>query len=514
MKKRIVTLWAICGLLLCTSACSIPDIFSSGQSGQNSSSDVTSNITSSEGSGGNSDTSEHVHTSEWVAFETCHQLVYTCGCPYPDIAEMHIDSNHDNVCDVCEYTLGSTPTPTNHFLRNQAGAEWLQVLTVEDVAEVKLISQAVGVAPGSLKTIQSSTDMAAISDILEEYRWLDTSPIAKENGAIDGGGAMTVQFILTSGTVKELYINNGNYCDSNGNYFELLYTPTFGYTENYVEYYGFINYTATGTVWEDGVISEPSRICEIAIDDLEFGILNEDVNIAPTEFWYTVNTEFGNLRFLSNCVFYNTNDDNRLYYNLVGKNLDELIEEALSPDYSITMNDADWLWEDLQPTYKAGETVSVKIGMALDVGFMFLVNGEKGVATCNDVDGLYWDFTFTMPAEDVVIDFKTYDGMLPDMNYGILIETYWLQNLDAEWVRIRCYYGEFESGAIVAMIEDSGGYTEAEWAENVDGTVIHYNDGNRIIVLYNEVFYTLTEAYEHGYITAADLAVIAELQNR
>lgn len=188
------------------------------------------------------------------------------------------------------------------------------------------------------------------------------------------------------------------------------------------------------------------------------------------------------------------------------------MESSSSPDYSVTMHDEAWLWEDLKPTYKAGDQVSVKIGMALDVGYLFLVNGEK-IATCKDVDGLYWEFTFTMPASNVVVDFKTYDGFLPDYNYAVLIESYFMQNLDAESVAVRNYYGEFASGAIVAMLEVGGyGYDDALGEETVGGVVIRYNNGNRITVLYEGDFYSLTQAYENGYLTKEDIAEIAERQ--
>ena len=64
------------------------------------------------------------------------------------------------------------------------------------------------------------------------------------------------------------------------------------------------------------------------------------------------------------------------------------------------MNDEEWLYEDLKATYKAGETVSVKIEMAIDLGYLFLVNGND-IADCQDVDGLYWEYTFTMPAHNI-----------------------------------------------------------------------------------------------------------------
>jgi divalent metal cation (Fe/Co/Zn/Cd) transporter len=127
--------------------------------------------------------------------------------------------------------------------------------------------------------------------------------------------------------------------------------------------------------------------------------------------------------------------------------------------YSLMMSAPEWLYEELKHTYYEGETVSVKISMATDVGFLFFVNGEE-LTDYQDVDGLYWEFTFKMPACDTYVHFKTYDGFLPDVNYGTLIETYYRQNLDARYVHIRHYYGEFASGAIVAML-DTGPYTDA-----------------------------------------------------
>ncbi|MBQ4274410.1 MAG: hypothetical protein IJB94_05515 [Clostridia bacterium] len=180
--------------------------------------------------------------------------------------------------------------------------------------------------------------------------------------------------------------------------------------------------------------------------------------------------------------------------------------------YSLMMNAPEWLYEELKHTYYEGETVSVKISMATDVGFLFFVNGEE-ITDYQDVDGLYWEFTFEMPACETYVHFKTYDGFLPDWNYAVLMETYYRQNLDAPFVHVRHYYGEFASGAIVAML-DTSAYTDALWDETIGDTVIHYRDGNRIVALCpNNKFYTLTEAFENGYLTAEDIAAIAEMHN-
>jgi hypothetical protein len=121
----------------------------------------------------------------------------------------------------------------------------------------------------------------------------------------------------------------------------------------------------------------------------------------------------------------------------------------------------------------------------------------------------YWLFSFTMPDEDVEIAFNTYDGFLPDINYGKLIETFLKQNPKAEYVNIREYYGEYESGAIVAMIE-AWDYTANEWSEEIAGYEFLYGSGNCLQVLQNDTFYKLPAAYEKGILTKVDIQSIHE----
>ena len=281
---------------------------------------------------------EHEHTGEWVEYnQHTHYYQYSCGCTLPDRIEEHINYDADLFCDVCGFNMSEIPTPTNHFLRNQAGCEWLNEITAEDIAKIKIISGAVGVAPGNLNNVSSSTDEAVIARIFEEYYWLDTAPISKMEGQIDGGGGVTVKFILKDGTAKELYINNGNYLDTNGDYFELLSTPKFKDTDNATKAYGFITYLGTGTVYD----KDNNPVCEIPMDEFEFVVFS-GLDAVITGYYYRVETEFGTLWFdSSNDVFYlRFNEvevdyrEYREYYQLIGKNLDELIAE-----YSATSTD-------------------------------------------------------------------------------------------------------------------------------------------------------------------------------
>jgi hypothetical protein len=143
--------------------------------------------------------SEHVHTGDWMPYnQNSHYYEYTCGCTLSDKIEKHVYSDGDTFCNICGYDTSDEPPCVEEtiFLRNLTGCEWLNVITAEDIAEIKIISGAVGVAPGNLSNIQGSTDEAVIARIFEEYYQLNTTPISKTEGPIDGGGGVTVNFIL------------------------------------------------------------------------------------------------------------------------------------------------------------------------------------------------------------------------------------------------------------------------------------------------------------------------------
>ena len=190
-----------------------------------------------------------------------------------------------------------------------------------------------GVAPGVPKNILSSTDETVIARVFEEYYWLDTSPISKMEGQIDGGGAVTVKFILNDGTVKEIYINNGNYLDTDGNYFELIGIPEFEEGDNVTKSYGFISYMGTGKVYD----RENNPVCEIPIDEIEFVITGLGFGLFDDGYDYYVDTEFGKLYFVGIVIMNHHHVsvdwylmyeyDTEYSYRLVGKKLDELIAD-------------------------------------------------------------------------------------------------------------------------------------------------------------------------------------------
>ncbi len=449
---------------------------------------------------------------KWIYSATHHwwSPVVDVGIGLGDVYgyEKHVNMDEDMKCDVCGYDFTENVTPLGVFFSTLPGVEWLGTLDEDEVAEIRMIEENSGVAPGSLKYISSSTNPSAIARILNEFRSLGVIKFKGDHPFVPGGQILTVEFVLNDGTKKSFSFDNEIYSDTNGNhYFAMGEIPTFNDVPEYTMHFGFVSYTDKCEVWYEGDGCEPYFVCEMPIDELEFTLFEGLVGPGVSEYPYFINTEFGLLGFYSNDIFFVVGKGQ--YYQLIGKNLDELITEA-TIGYSVTMNDEEWLYEDLQSRYKAGETVSVKIQTAYDVGYVFFVNGEK-VMPKEYIAAPYWEFIFTMPENDVVIDFKTYKGFLPK-NYDTLYEAFWTNNLDAEYVHIRDYYGEYDSGAIVAMF-DSGLYMQVIGKDIVAGVTIHYSDSNRITVLYEGDFYTLFEAYQNGYLTANDIQTIADLHH-
>ena len=97
---------------------------------------------------------------------------------------------------------------------------------------------------------------------------------------------------------------------------------------------------------------------------------------------------------------------------------------------------------------------------------------------------------------------------LPEEAY-LLIQAYEEKYPQAGKATILHYCGTYESGAIVAMLAGSDeGFDHALWTETVADYDFNYSNGNRIRVLYGGEFYTLTQAYENGYLTKENIANI------
>lgn len=266
----------------------------------------------------------HEHSFTYTsAGKVGHYATSTCGCPSEEGTTPHYDDNGDYICDACGFTMSEPPTPTNHFLRNQAGCEWLNEITAEDIAEIKMISGGGGPLPPVSKThISSSINDAVISSIFEEYYWLDSKPVSEESTQIADGVYFIVQFILNNGETKQLYFINGDfYHDGNGNYFELVRLPVFRGGTDFVTRYGFERQYNPCQIH----LIDETPVCEIPLSEFEFTELADDIYLdaeLPTHY-FELHGE--RVYFIRGEYFY-IGDNRSAYYQLIG-NLDELIAE-------------------------------------------------------------------------------------------------------------------------------------------------------------------------------------------
>ena len=93
-----------------------------------------------------------------------------------------------------------------------------------------------------------------------------------------------------------------------------------------------------------------------------------------------------------------------------------------------------------------------------------------------------------------------------------ILDAYYAANRYATDVRVIHDYGTFGDGVRVALILDSDLlYTQAFETHHVGPAVIKYSNGNFLQALHRGVFYSLSEAYELGLLSDADLAAIENL---
>ena len=112
-----------------------------------------------------------------------------------------------------------------------------------------------------------------------------------------------------------------------------------------------------------------------------------------------------------------------------------------------------------------------------------------------------WDF-YDYGTTQISIETKD------DENKAKLIQKYEELNPRAGKAIVLEYYGEYQSGAIVAMMtgEDEN-YATVVWSERVAGYEFTYGDGNRIVVLHDGQFCTLDMAYgDYGVLKRSDIA--------
>ena len=272
----------------------------------------------------------HEHTFMYEIREDAHKKIYTCDCDWLKERdfESHYDEDNDYLCDACGYK--SEPQYT--FLCEYE--EWLTELDANCVAEIKTVFQYVGVAPGQLKEISSTSDKNNIADVIQRYTYAQMTPITQEDTYIVGGSEFTIEFVFTGGTEKVLHFNNSNYVDHPTEYYKLKYVPTLEGYDDVTKVYGFITHIGTGAVYPADLGTIPEQelkpLCIIdGIGDMEFISIDKKPDKLPEMPLYQIETEFGVLDIYG---AYNFAYNGTHYLRVDGENFYDLIENARSSD--------------------------------------------------------------------------------------------------------------------------------------------------------------------------------------
>ncbi len=445
---------------------------------------------------------EHEHTFEWLTNEQTHQKKYTCGCNSTDIAELHVNNNGDNTCDVCDYYF-----QINYNLIELES--WLTSISPSEIKQIKISNRQS--SPYGFNKQHYLTNKSAIESLITELNEISLKRVWNVYPA-PGAGSMSITVEYENGNKKFLTFSDGLYQKD-----YLTYQLTKAFSQNYIKNADFstLSFITCSNEYDYFDTSSDSITGTINLSGYEFNEYNCDLS-GTLPNGYCIHEAY-------TAYFYNDGIfkvvDSYQYIEYVFKlefDAEFIINERLSNTYFLNFEQEKWLYEPLSDFYVAGQTVEVKITSATDLGFLFLLNGK--LIPMSDYDhenGYYWIFKFEMPSKNSEIQFKTYDGFLPDQNHGVLLESYLLHNYSCLSASIRIYLGVYDSGAIAGVVNGLGvGYDATIGSETIDGVTFNYNDSNRIIVCYNKKIYTLLEAYENGYLTNHDLLNILDLHKQ
>ena len=214
------------------------------------------------------------------------------------------------------------------------------------------------------------------------------------------------------------------------------------------------------------------------------------------------------------------------------------------------------LFYDYENIFRAYNLPKIIDEMNGEIHYSFVTSANLGVAYKSDDDGSSEIFggvklsnlEFSKVTFDVAEDFEPYNvviradfgdlkfmtpyvfsydgafyklegsdvhGYIDDESVSLLIESYKAEKGEGTIARVEEYCGNYR-GAIVGMIADENiEYSDEEWTEYIKPFSIKYGNSNRLTVLYDGRFYTLTEAYEMGLLTEEELrqTVVAHNNN-
>lgn len=196
--------------------------------------------------------------------------------------------------------------------------EWMSEVKISEIAEVKTVTEYLGVEPGSLKEITSTSDPLGINEVIDACRTIELRPITKEEAEIDGGVGFTIKLILKSGGEFSVTLNNWNYSDEKGNYYTLDSLPEIPSHVDPSHSYSVVALQSRYDVYD----ADDSAVGVInGLGDIEFRYYEGD-SAAMRDYQRYITTEFGKIYICSETVFRFVDVDmgEEICYELTGDN--------------------------------------------------------------------------------------------------------------------------------------------------------------------------------------------------
>jgi len=135
---------------------------------------------------------QHEHTYELISNEYSHFTQYTCGCPSPDIAELHSDGNDDGKCDVCDFRL---------VFSLSSFEPWLNTASSDNVQQIKISKM----MASDLNYHYYFNAKSAIDSILSTLNNVKLHiPEDSKSLIVPGMSSTIIQIIFEDGTEKKI----------------------------------------------------------------------------------------------------------------------------------------------------------------------------------------------------------------------------------------------------------------------------------------------------------------------
>ena len=399
---------------------------------------------------------DHEHTWEYIQYETGHFKQFTCGCPSPTIMVSHCDSDDNGICDECEYGMCSTPENHKRIVNWNSEEHWWVYN-----CECNLPKE---------KEAHYDNDGNARCDVCNDYMPEPILLSKKESWLNEISSENVEQIKTVHGGYGHLFLINQTAIVTDKNdiakiieaYQDLIITPldpmvNYDITAEQFEIYFILSNGETKKIYVGGGFMYYGRYSMMApeIDKYESAVITYNFNISTLD--QRVNLADGTLL--------------GFVYNL---------EE-------LTFIETDWSTEDTFEYY-------------IDL-YSQKFNWGK-IYIYEDKYFYYEKQWYQFVDSDLYNDFDTCVNLSSKYkeSYNEVTE-----------IIIACYYGTYESGAIVGLIADDKTNCTVKWSENVAGYEFDYRDSARILVFYEGEFYTLENAYLNHYITEENLLDILSL---